>query len=271
MKKLLFLIVLLSCSSFSWAKMDYSKIDQAAYEAPILQNSNQLTSFVHKLVRPFKTDEEKARVLLAWIVYNIDYDSYKSNAIVDNLDKSKKRDKELVISQNNILETRLGVCEDIAKLYEKMCTIAGLDAVSIKGKTRDEKTTLAEFEDGVSHMWNAVKINREWEYVDPTLAMDGQNTQMLDDVNKKKEYTQIVREREKRSSDSKQPREGRVVNDEWFLTDKDEMIKTHFPDDQRWQLQDKKITEKEFLGLTDTKAYRAARKELRQKRKDNIR
>ena len=120
-------------------------------------------------------------------------------------------------------------------------------------------------------MWNAVKINLTWEYVDPTWAMGGYDTNSMQRVEKKKEYEKMIKERSDRRSDVKQPREGRVVQDEWFLTDKDEMIKTHFPNDSRWQLQDKKVSKEEFLGLKDPKAYREARKELREKRRENIR
>lgn len=271
MKKILLLFLFCCHITLVWAKTDYSKIDQAAFEAPVLKNSKQLSSFVHRLVRPYSKDDEKARVLLAWIVHNIDYDKYKSNAIEDTLDRTKKKDKELYIPTNDILETRMGVCEDIAKLYKQMCEAAGLSAVTISGKTRGEKTTLATFEDGESHMWNAVRINREWEYVDPTWAIGGENTESLGNVSKKKDYDKIVRQRESFRSDAKTPRKGRAVKDEWFMTDKDEMIKTHFPTDERWQLQDKKITKEEFLGLTNKKDYRAARKELREKRRENIR
>ena len=271
MKKLFFLTLLVGCACLANAKMDYTAIDKAAYEAPVLENSSQLNSFVHRLIRPYKTDEEKARILLAWIVHNIDYDGYKATAIADELDRSKKKNRELFVPSNNILETRLGVCGDIAKLYEKMCKMAGLDAVSIEGKTRNDKTTLSTFEDGEGHMWNAVKINREWEYVDPTWAMGGENTKSLEKIEKKKEYEKIVKQREKRQSNSKLPRPNRVVKDEWFLTDKEEMIKTHFPNDPRWQLQKKEISKEEFLGLTDTKEYREARKELRKKRREQVR
>ena len=268
--KILFLTLLLLYQLPAWAKIDYNKIDQYAYEAPVLKDAHKLSQLVRHLVRPYKTDEEKARVILAWIVHNIDYDEYKLNALTDSLDRTKKRNKELVITQNDILETRMGVCEDIATLYQQMGNLAGLDVVLIRGKTKDENTTFAEFENSVDHVWNAVKIDREWEYVDPTWAIGGQQINQLGDVEKKREYEKIIRQRERRNSDVKQPREGRIVNNEWFLTNKDDMIKTHFPFNEKWQLQKKKITIEEFLNFADKKEYQKAHRELRMKRKEKI-
>ena len=271
MKKLLFVIFLCCWVCPVWAEADYAKIDQYAYEAPILTEANNLSQLVKYLVRPYKTDEEKARVILAWIVHNIDYDGYKANAINDDLNKTKKRNKELVIPLNNILETRIGVCGDIADLYKKMGELAGLTVTVIFGKARNEQTTLADFELGPDHAWNAVKIDDEWEFVDPTWAIGGEQPNILSDVEKNKDYKKIVKQRKKRHSDSKLPREGRVVNNEWFLTDKEEMIKTHFPFEEKWQLQKKKISKKEFLNLTDRKAYRVAKKELKQRKRGSVR
>ena len=269
MKKLLFF-----CGICLWAlhamAVDYEAIDKYAHDAPPLREKSALSRLVRYLVKPYKTDEEKARVLLAWIVHNIDYDDYKNRAIEDNLNRSKKRDKNLIVTQNDILETRMGVCGDIARLYEKMVEMAGMDAVVIRGNAgRNMSFEQFESKDG-AHAWNAVKIDREWQYVDPTWAMDGEGTHSLQDISQKKEYQKTIKERKKRNSDVKLPREGRFVNNEWFLTDKEEMIKTHFPDDEKWQLQKKKITKMEFLGL-DRKEMYESKREYDKKRRKNTR
>ena len=66
----------------AFAAVNYSKIDTYAKRAPVLKNNGNLNRLVQYLVRPYQTDTEKARVLLAWIVYNIDYDGYKLNGNV---------------------------------------------------------------------------------------------------------------------------------------------------------------------------------------------
>ena len=247
---------------------DYADIDQYAYEAPVLKSKMGLSKLVRYLVKPYRTDEEKARVLLAWIVYNIDYDDFKYKAIEDDLDRTKKKDKDLYIPQNDILETRTGVCGDIAQLYKKMAELAGLSAFVVRGNAGYDMT-YDQFENKESaHAWNVVKINRKWEYVDPTWAMDGEGTHSFGDISKKKEYNKTIKERKKKTSDVKLPREGRLVNDEWFLTDHEEMIKTHFPDDEQWQLQKKKVTKEEFLGLNRRELSKAKRDYKKQQRKN---
>ena len=77
MKKLW--ILLLCLFSINVMATDYSAIDQYAYDAPPLKTQNGLQKLVAYLVKPYKTDAEKARVLLAWIVHNINYDFDKAN------------------------------------------------------------------------------------------------------------------------------------------------------------------------------------------------
>ena len=44
------------------------------------------------------------------------------------------------------------------------------------------------------------------------------------------------------------------------------MIKTHLPNDEKWQLQDKKLTKEQFLKQANPRAYRALiRRERRKK------
>ncbi len=267
MKKILFFLGMCLWGCCVWA-VDYAAIDKYAHDVPPLRNKSGLSQLVRQLTRPYKTDAEKARVILAWIVYNIDYDEFKNKAIEDDLDRTKKKDKELFVPQNDILETRTGVCGDIAELYKRMVNMAGLSAVVIKGNAGHDMTFEKFMNRDMAHAWNAVKIGREWEYVDPTWAMDGEGTHAFGDVSKAKEYKKTIKERKQKNSDVKLPRDGRFVNDKWFLTDKEEMIKTHFPDDEKWQLQKKKLTRDEFLGLTRKELHEAKREYEKNKRKN---
>ena len=253
----------------AFAAVNYSKIDTYAKRAPVLKNNGNLNRLVQYLVRPYQTDTEKARVLLAWIVYNIDYDGYKLNAIEDKLTNTRKHNRQLFIPDNDILETRMGVCGDIARLYKRMCEMAKLDVALIYGRVRQEGESVAQFESGPGHVWTAVKIDGVWEYVDPTFAIQGADREVLSDVDRKREYQRIVKKRTRKTSSVKKARDGRSVDDKWFLTDKNEMIKTHFPNEERWQLQEPKLTKQEFLGLDD-KAYKALLKQQKKKKKREV-
>ena len=272
MKKIgLFFILIFFYASTVLGAGDYAKVDSYAKRAPVLKNSSNLNHLVQYLVRPYETDKEKARVLLAWIVYNIDYDGYKLNAIEDKLKNTRKHNRQLFIPDNDILETRLGVCGDIAKLYQRMGEMAKLEVALIYGRVKHEDESAEAFELGPGHVWTAVKIDGQWEYVDPTFAMHGVGASVLGDVERKREYQRIVKKRSKRSSSVKKARDGREVDDRWFLPDKDEMIKTHFPDDEKWQLQAQKLTKQEFLGLSDREYKNMVKKDKKKRKKEVVR
>jgi len=261
MKKLFIIMICLLWMPLALARGNYSSVDDYATQAPTLKDPKELESLVHFLVRHYKRDDDKARVLLSWIVHNIDYDYYKFQKIVQT-DNDANATQE--IPQNDILETRLGVCEDIAALYQKMGTLAGLTVEVISGKIMIPDRTLQQFRSIASnHAWNAVKINDKWEYVDPTWAIGGTDGYSTSNVVKKRDYEKTIKRREKRHSDVKKARPDRFILDEWFFTDKDEMIKTHFPNDEKWQLQKKKLTEEEFLKQSNPRAYRALMREKR--------
>ena len=149
------------------------------------------------------------------------------------------------------MEIRAGVCQDIAALYTKMGRMAGLDVNFVSGNVAP-----CTFDDLVTglcrHAWNVVKIDGQWEYVDPTWAMDA--PLVFTDVNSLRAYVRALEKRTKRDQNLK-ARKDRRINEKWWLTDKEEMIKTHLSDDEKWQLQKKKITLPEFIGIDKT-AYK---------------
>ncbi len=265
MKKILIFLVLILGTLPCFAKyVNYSRIDWYAKHAPLLENEEDLPELVNYLIYPYKTDKEKARSILAWIVYYIDYDEYVFHRMEEYRKENNKRFgvKRLPeIPTNDILKIRAGVCADIAKLYKEMGNIAKLDVEIVEGI--DNQCSLKEIENGgCRHAWNVVKIDGEWQYVDPTWAMG--NAGKLDSTSLRLYEKELTR-RTKGKRNLK-ARQNRYVHDEWFLTDAQEMIKTHFPDEERWQLQKKKITIAKFLGVheqtykTEKKAQERIRK-----------
>lgn len=246
----------------------YKMIDSHARKAPVLEDNDKLDELVQYLIKPYQMDKERARVLLAWIVYHIDYDDYVFKKIQEYKEAINKRHMPKRIDdipENDILEIRAGVCGDIANLYKKMGAMAGLSVEVVSGSSFG--CDFDEFKQGFcAHAWNVVKINGEWEYVDPTWAMIGQQVGFGANYS----LRQYERDLNKRMNSKKnlKARKGRDINEVWFLTDKELMIKTHFPVNEQWQLQKEKITEAEFLGL-DKQAYKTAEK--RKNRRDKRR
>ena len=222
----------------------YLAVDRHAQNAPKVSSEIKLKQVVKYLTGPFSDDENKARAIYAWIVYHIDYDTYKFNVFLDN---QKRGRSNAVPEVDSILKTHAGICEDIAPLFVKMAQYAGLEAVTITGIAANNMAITRRTADEFAHVWAAVKINGDWEYVDPTWAI-GSN-QIFSNITNDVAYR---RQMKARVHDDKtyEARKDRSVSNEWFMTDKDEMIKTHFPDDDRWQLQKRHISRNRFLRKT---------------------
>ena len=192
------------------------------------------------LSKPYHSDLEKARSIYAWVIQNIDYDSYRGRLIAN---KRKNQKLQQLPQKDHILTTRVGVCEDIANLYQELATLAGLNVQVIDGWTN---VGVGRRTMETSHRWLAVKMANSWEYVDPTWGIGETARAVFENVSANGRYSM---EMKKRLKDKKtyEPRATRRVSDKWFLTDKDEMIKTHFPENEFWQLQKEKLTREEFI------------------------
>jgi len=227
MKKFLFAFLFIS---FAALGANYSSVDSRAEKVPAKYNKN-LPDLVTYLTEPYAQNEEKkARALLAWIVYHIDYDEYRAESAtrkkyVPHLQKNQ-------ISSGDIFETRIGVCEDIAGLYQRMAGLAGLDSVVIKGYagTDVDKQNFRKR----MHAWNAVKIDGKWEFVDPTWAIRGENA--VKTIDSKFQHNKEIKNRMRNEYQTKKARKNRIIDDRWFMTKPKEMIKTHYPIDEQWQL-----------------------------------
>ena len=231
-KTLLFFILFFTSSV--WSAPD-STIAKLVEKAPEIKSSSELPKLVRKLTQGLRKDEDKAYALLTWIVKNIDYDDYKMEQIDKKM--TSKHSRVEVPNSGDILRTRLGVCEDIAKLYKKMLDQADMKAVVINGCTGEVDKKKGGCKDGsAGHTWNAVWIDKQWELVDPTWAITGKQTAAMGDVTKKSKYEKELKKREKKSSHTYEMREDRNVNKKWFMTNPKAMEEDHQPNDKRWLL-----------------------------------
>lgn len=93
------------------------------------------------------TDEEKAKVTYAWILNNITYD-YNCNPFYQYSDLDKA------------LQTKKGICYDIANLFTTICRSQNIPCYSIDGYLK------TDYE--YKHTWNRVYIGGAWYNVDIT-------------------------------------------------------------------------------------------------------
>ena len=93
------------------------------------------------------TDEEKAKVAYTWVLNNITYDC-DCNTFYQYFDLDKT------------LQTKKGICYDIANLFTAICRSQSIPCYSIDGYLKDDYQ--------YKHTWNRVCIDGAWYNVDIT-------------------------------------------------------------------------------------------------------
>jgi len=126
-------------------------------------------------------------------------------------------------SPPTVLKRRQSVCAGYATLFETMAKRAGLQVETVTGVGRSQAGGAAE-----SHAWNAVMLDGEWKLLDCTWGAGFVNGNDFH----------------------------RAYSDFYFLSDPQEFLTTHFPDDPKWQLVDSPISRAEFDKLLPVKEPR---------------
>jgi transglutaminase-like putative cysteine protease/DNA-directed RNA polymerase subunit RPC12/RpoP len=115
-------------------------------------------------------------------------------------------------SPAGVLQRRTAVCEGIVNLYSDLARRTGLKVRRVEGWSRNPGQAPER------HGWNAVEIDGSWRLLDPTYGAGSINGRKYE--KSFKEY--------------------------YFFVPPAQLIFTHFPNDRRWQLLDRPITEEEF-------------------------
>ena len=240
------LILLLPMGAFS---ATLSELERNVDKVFIAKSKSDLPKLVKNLTASLRTDKEKAYVLLAWIVKNIDYDDYKMRQI-DKNNSSRLARKEVPRGQD-IVETRLGVCEDIAALYDKMLALADVRGIVLSGCVGDNLLVnkVAGKCAGELHSWNAVWIDDQWELVDPTWAITGGEKKAMSDIRYKGAYNRELQKRTRSNSDTYKVRSNRQVDKRWFMVDPKTMEMDHYPTkpNKKWLLTSSKDRKNKHL------------------------
>ncbi len=195
---------------------DFRDVDNRAINTPenFEQDIFQLTAY---LVQPYSNQSKKVRAIYTWIAYHISYDvdSYMNGLYG-------------AVYPEDVLEKRKSVCEGYARLFKKMAEAAGIRAEMIGGYSKGYNYQEGElFSHRNSHAWNAVRIDGQWYLVDVTWGSGYIN-----------ESFRFIRR----------------FNDYYFLTPPHQLIQSHFPEDVKWQLLERKITRPEFEKSAYAKA-----------------
>jgi transglutaminase/protease-like cytokinesis protein 3 len=189
----------------------------SAFDMPILMGSrpllDRLSKFqiypltfcmkrneqVSSLIATYPGDEyRQAESIYLWIKLNIRYDYAKATEF------SSSPDSVGPIEIEDVPANRKGVCQDFATLAQQMFEKAGIQCVFIGGHAKQGGDQFFQNADSPLHAWNAVLLGGKWSLVDCTWASISNAF-----------------------GDS---------SDYYFITPPDELIYTHYPDDQKWAL-----------------------------------
>lgn len=227
-----------------WAA-SYGLTDVNARDTPV-EVEKSVPELVTYLTKDLTSAEDKARAIAVWIAYHIDFDDYKQ--------KRMENQDETYIPENNAEEkpftTRVATSYGFATLFKEMAEAAGLQAAVINGNYKGFRASSpAKGNAGASKSqkyrsnwyWNAVSDGENWHLLDTAIAADGLNMPnsyssdraYVRDMNKKEEqgeYLYLKIAGKIRSSKTLKD------NDLWFFVKPQNMIKTHFPLNPKWQL-----------------------------------
>jgi transglutaminase/protease-like cytokinesis protein 3 len=172
-------------------------IDAYALATPSAEEASP-GSLVRYLSQPARDDTEKARAIFRWVADRISYDV---DAYFSN--------RLATMNADEVLRLRRSICDGYATLFEKLARQAGLEVVTIKGYAKAYGHTPGTRFERPNHAWNAIKINGRWRLVDTTwgagYVSNGKYVKRLTET--------------------------------FFLAPPEQLMFSHFPLDDAWQLQ----------------------------------
>lgn len=192
------------------------------------QNTNAgadetVDALAHRLFPNGSTPTQKARAAYTWLTTHVAYnDTAVTRGWLGTWQNAVQQQPE------NVLRSRLAVCEGYANLMQSLCEAGGLRAAVVSGQVKDADGYVPE----IGHAWVAVEAEGKWLLCDPTWGAG---------------YT-----------DARSRRFVSRPTDEWFGTPALQFLATHLPDDPVWQFSATPVTVRQFLSLGAGELTRAA-------------
>lgn len=213
MKHIIIVLLFFLSASPLWA---LDEIDDRLFQhaATYTADSIVLTDLVAHLVEVCETESEKAEIIYYWIAQNIAYD------IDGYLDGSYQTDTIKL----HCLQTKVGVCENYADLYQAMAKQAGLEAYVVHGYAKGLGRGPSDNFYSMNHAWNIVKVGDTYRFVDSCwgsgiVILEGELVAYLPKI-------QL----------------------QYVLRKPSSMLESHLPGDPLWQFSKAPIDMKAFLG-----------------------
>ncbi|XP_066472164.1 kyphoscoliosis peptidase-like isoform X2 [Tiliqua scincoides] len=188
-------------SSLKSMPIDLQQLEKLDAYARKVSARSSVESLVSVLLQEAHSDLEKVRAIWMWICHHIEYDGTSAS-----------------YEPADVLQSGKTVCAGYARLFEKMCSIAGIGCKYLAGYAKGYSFKEGKDVKDKRHAWNAVYIDGRWHLLDCTWASgfvkDGKFTFSYDEF--------------------------------YFLTHPAVFINDHFPEDSKWQLLKPTLSEQEF-------------------------
>ncbi|KAG7271012.1 hypothetical protein CRUP_038463 [Coryphaenoides rupestris] len=168
-------------------------------------------TIAQNITQESRTELERLRAIWVWLCDNIEYD------VSGFLGQTKK-----LSSPEEMIAAGKGVCSGYASICLAMCREVGIECqeVSGYGKGIGHRPGQSLQDVPPNHMWNAVLLADQWFLMDACWGAG--NLDM--------EHKSFIKK----------------FNDFYFLTDPEDFVESHFPDEQRWQLLDQPMSREDF-------------------------
>ncbi len=175
--------------------VEFARIDAHALSTPAAVEGSVVT-LAEYLAREARSEREKARAIYRWITANVEYD-------VQSFFSGSGRWQ----SGDDVLRSRLAICDGYATLFAALAAEMDLRAVMVRGYAKGYGYDGRRFR-GPNHVWNAVEVDGRWELLDATWGAGTMGARSWE----------------------------RDFQEHFFLTPPRAMIYTHLPQQRRWQL-----------------------------------
>lgn len=172
----IFLLLFTLSFSFDVSAQSDAEVDERTAQYP--KRFVTPEALGERIATDFSSDRAKARALYNWIGHHISYNvaqlrtgsgrvafSYRTET--EKQQKIDAHERQLALKT---LRSRKAICQGYTALYLLAGKAAGLNVVSIPGFSKTNASHIGNMPKVPDHIWNAVKINGRWEFVDATWA-----------------------------------------------------------------------------------------------------
>lgn len=223
MKQLVILFLFFSLSAFS---QNFEKVDSIVSKYARFSKVEDLANQIEK---DFSSDANKSRAAFFWLTKNIRYNlrefynpskrnySFRYSSEEEKIEKLQAFKDDLVVET---FKNKIGVCEEYAQSFKKICDLLAIESEVIKGNVRNTADEIGQISNTTNHAWNAVKIDEKWIILDATWAAGSEtNGKWI-----------------------------RNFDDYFYDIPTHKIFKTHYPEDKIWVIRFGRMSENEFYN-----------------------